>query len=65
LNPDLICDLSPFDEYRGKQVPSGYRSLSLHLKIQDKEKTLTDERVDQLVELVIKTLQDKWQITMR
>jgi phenylalanyl-tRNA synthetase beta subunit len=23
LNPDLICDLSPFDEYRGKQVPSG------------------------------------------
>jgi len=65
LNPDLICELSPFDEYRGKQVPSGYRSLSLHLKIQDKEKTLTDERVDQLVELVIKTLQDKWQITMR
>lgn len=65
LDPELICELTPFDEYRGKQVPPGFRSLSLHMKIQDKEKTLTDERVDQLVEFVIKTLQDKWQITMR
>lgn len=65
LSPELISELKVFDEFRGKQIPEGLRSLSLHIKIQDKEKTLTDERVDQLVESVIKKLQDTWQINMR
>lgn len=64
-SPELISELKIFDEFRGKQIPEGLRSLSLHLRIQDKEKTLTDERVDQLVESIIKKLQDTWQITMR
>lgn len=65
VSPELISELKVFDEFRGKQIPEGLRSLSLHIKIQDKEKTLTDERVDQLVESVIKKLQDTWQINMR
>ncbi|MDD4310482.1 MAG: phenylalanine--tRNA ligase subunit beta, partial [Candidatus Cloacimonetes bacterium] len=65
IDSELIKELSVFDEYRGKQIPEGFRSLSLHIKFQDKEKTLTDERIDQLVDSVIKKLMLTWQINMR
>jgi phenylalanyl-tRNA synthetase beta chain len=65
MDSELISELKAFDEYRGKQIPEGFRSLSLHIKFQDKEKTLTDERIDQMIDLVKKKLQDTWQITMR
>ncbi len=65
VDKQLIQSVSIFDEYRGKQVPAGFRSLSLHLAIQDSEKTLTDERVDQLIASVLKMLQERWQISLR
>jgi len=65
VDKELTDAVQVFDEYRGKQIPAGFRSLSLHLRILDKEKTLTDERVDQLVESVIIKLQETWQIKMR
>lgn len=61
----LVRSVEVFDEYRGKQVTEGNRSISLRLTIQDMEKTLTDERVDQLIATVVKTLVDKWNINMR
>jgi len=39
--------------------------LTLRLKFRDKEKTLTDERVDYLIDLIIKKLRETWQIKMR
>ncbi len=65
VDPSLIQAVSIFDEYHGKQVPAGLRSLSLHLFLQDSEKTLTDERVDQTVASVLKMLSAAWQIKMR
>lgn len=65
LDPELVRDVQAFDEYRSKQIPEGFRSLSLHLVLQDQEKTLTDERVDKLMASVQKTLTEKFEITMR
>ncbi len=65
LNTDIIRAVKAFDEYRSEQIPQGFRSLSLHIEIQDQEKTLTDERVDKLMALVQKTLIEKFEITMR
>ncbi len=65
VDVSLIKDVKAFDEYRGKQIPAGFRSLSLRLIVQDAEKTLTDERIDQLIASVIRMLTDKWQIKMR
>lgn len=65
VDQNLISEITAFDEYRGKQIPQGKHSLTLRLKLMDKEKTLTDERVDYLVDSVIKKLVDTWQITMR
>ncbi len=64
-DPELIEELSVFDEYRSKQIPSGYRSVSIHLFLRDKQKTLTEERIEQVVESVVKKLQEKLQIIMR
>jgi len=61
----LITSVELFDEYRGKQVPEGFRSISIHIFARDREKTLTDERVEQLLASVIKMLDDRWQIKMR
>jgi phenylalanyl-tRNA synthetase beta chain len=61
----LIREITVFDEYRGKQVPEGFRSLSLHLILCDEEKTLTIQRVDEVLAQVIKMLQDKWQVKQR
>jgi phenylalanyl-tRNA synthetase beta chain len=65
VDRNLISSVSIFDQFRGKQIPEGCRSISLHLVLQDSEKTLTDERVDQLIASVIKRLTDTWQINMR
>lgn len=65
MAPDIIAEVTVFDEFHGKQIPSGMRSLSLHIKCQDQEKTLTDERIDVLIESIIKRLQENWQIKMR
>lgn len=65
INTDIIREVKVFDEYRSKQIPQGFRSLSLHITIQDQEKTLTDERLDELMVSVQKTLTDKFEIAMR
>jgi len=65
LDRDIISSVEVFDEYMGKQIPEGFRSLSLHIVFNDREKTLTIERIDALVESIIKMLQDQWQIKMR
>ncbi|MCB5270814.1 MAG: phenylalanine--tRNA ligase subunit beta [Candidatus Cloacimonetes bacterium] len=65
LNSAIIRDVNVFDEYRSEQIPQGFRSLSLHITIQDQEKTLTDERLDELMVSVQKTLTEKFEIAMR
>jgi phenylalanyl-tRNA synthetase beta chain len=64
-DPELIREVGVFDEYRGKQVPEGFRSISLRIIVQDNEKTLTDERVDQVIASVLQKLRGTWQINMR
>jgi phenylalanyl-tRNA synthetase beta chain len=65
VDVELITSVEVFDEYRGKQIPEGFRSLSIRLTLRDKEKTLTDERIDALVDSVVKLLIQECQIQMR
>jgi len=65
VDPELIKAVDVFDEYRGKQVPEGLRSVSVRLSMQDKEKTLTDERIEALVDSAVKLLTQECQIQMR
>jgi len=65
VEPYLIKDVNIFDEYRSKSIPDGLHSISLHIILQDYEKTLTEERVEQVIDSVIKMLENTWQIKMR
>jgi len=44
------------DEYRGKQVPEGKKSVTLRLKIGSLTKTLTSQEIEQVAATVIKRL---------
>jgi len=45
-----------FDLYRGDQIPSGKKSLAYSLRYRSKEKTLTDEGVNEIHSEIIKIL---------
>ncbi|MCB5246181.1 MAG: hypothetical protein LHW61_06035, partial [Candidatus Cloacimonetes bacterium] len=65
VEPYLIKEVNIFDEYRGKGIPNGWHSISLHIILQDCKKTLTEERVEQVIDSVRKMLENTWQIKMR
>ncbi len=65
VEPILTSAVSIFDQYLGKQVPEGFRSMTLRIVVQDSEKTLTDERVDQVLASVREMLISAWQVNMR
>ncbi len=64
-SPHTISDLTLTDEYRGKQIPQGFRSLTYRIVFNHPEKTLTDAEVDTIVESMIDILKLKWDIQLR
>ena len=46
IKSELLHGVSFVDEYRGKQVPAGKKSLTLRLSIGSKEKTLTSAEIE-------------------
>jgi phenylalanyl-tRNA synthetase beta chain len=48
-----------YDLYQGEQIDSDRRSLTYEITFRDKEKTLSDEEVDEIVRDIRKELEDK------
>jgi len=65
VQPDMIREVKLFDEFRGKQIPQGYRSLSFGMLFHSDVKTLTDETINALFTKVVNKLQEKFQIELR
>lgn len=61
----LIEEITLFDVYRGKQVASGKKSLAYSIRYRSREKTLTDEEVDDIHRKVISALKKAFGITLR
>lgn len=61
----LLVDFNIFDVYRGKGVPDGYKSVAVTLTLQDKQRTLLDEEVNELMNRVIKALDQQLHATLR
>ena len=53
---ELLRDVTFVDEYRGKQIPAGKKSLTVRLIIGTGEKTLTGAEIEQVANSVIKKL---------
>ncbi|MDD4156033.1 MAG: phenylalanine--tRNA ligase subunit beta [Candidatus Cloacimonetes bacterium] len=65
VNPKLIHNVTGFDEFTGKQIKEGFRSLSISLSIFSLTKTLTDEQIKSIMDNVINKLYEKYKIEMR
>ena len=61
----LVCDLAPFDVYRGKGIDSDKKSIAFRVSMQDTSRTLTDADVDREMERLIQALQEEFQAKLR
>ena len=52
----LLHSVTFIDEYRGKQVPEGEKSITIRMRIGSLKKTLTSEEIEAFVNTIIKRL---------
>lgn len=57
VDKNLIKDVSLFDVYQGDKLPEGTKSYAISMKIQDKDKTLTDAQIDKIMSKIQSQLQ--------
>ena len=56
---DKLRNVEIFDFYQGDQIPAGRKSLAFQLIFQDRERTLTEEEVNEEMEQIFKALTEK------
>jgi phenylalanyl-tRNA synthetase beta chain len=61
----LLESIELFDEYRGKGVPEGKRSLAFRLVYRADDRTLTDKDVEPVHQKVREVLEEKFQAELR
>ena len=61
----LLKDASFVDEYRGKQIPKGKKSVTIRLTIGSDEKTLTSQEIESAANQVMKKLGKKMGAELR
>lgn len=62
---NLLTDLVMFDVYQGKGIPENQKSMALGLTLQNVERTLTDNEVNDLFTNVLNMLQREFNATLR
>ena len=53
---ELLRDVLFVDEYKGKQIPAGKKSVTIRLVISSNEKTLTGPEIEQVANSVLKRI---------
>jgi len=61
----LIRRVELFDQYQGKRLASGKKSLTFALSFQSPDKTLTDEEVNPIFEKIVGRLSDQFGAALR
>ncbi len=51
--PDLVRSIEVFDDYRGRGLPENQKSLAIRVVMQDTERTLTDQEVEDAMQKLI------------
>lgn len=65
LAPDILENIRLFDVYRGKQLEDGKKSVAFSLRYRDKNKTLTDSRVDEAHGKIVEMLKERFGAVLR
>ncbi len=61
----LLETVTLFDEYKGKGVPEGQRSLAFRMFYRASNRTLTDQDIDPLQDKIRAALEKKFKVTLR
>jgi len=61
----VVTEIALFDQYRGKGVPEGQKSLAFRVVMQDTQKTLTDEEVDATMAKLVAVAAQKFGAELR
>ncbi len=64
-NLKFISDVDLIDEYESKDIGENKRSLTFRIVFQAKDRTLTDEEVNKMVEKIINELKNKFKAEIR
>ncbi len=62
---NLLFDLKLFDVYRGNGIDDGFKSLAIGLFMQDREKTLEEKDINQVVDRVVDALTRELHASLR
>jgi phenylalanyl-tRNA synthetase beta chain len=62
---DLLKNVEIFDFYKGKQIPTGKKSLAFHFTFQSMDRTLTEEEVNHLMEYIFASVHKSFQAKLR
>jgi phenylalanyl-tRNA synthetase beta chain len=60
-----VQSIEVFDEYRGKGVPENQKSLAIRVVMQDTQRTLTDQEVDDAVQKLVDTALNQCNASLR
>lgn len=63
--PVVVTEFALFDEYRGKGIEPGKKSLAFRVLMQDTQKTLTDAEVDAVVGQILSVLSNRFNAVLR
>ena len=63
--PGFVREVEVFDQYRGKGVEPGRKSLALRIVMQDTDRTLTDSEVEAVMASIREQLNEKLQAKPR
>ena len=61
----MVKDLKFVEEYRGKQIPAGKKSIMLSLKIGNDDSTMTSKQIEKKMNGIIKVLSNKCKAELR
>jgi len=61
----LVKQINLFDVYQGEKLPKGKKSYAVSFILQDKEKTLTDDKIEKTMNKILSNLTQKLNATLR
>ena len=59
VDPKLITNINVFDVYEGENIPENQKSIAINVTIQSSEKTLNENDLENINNLIIKTVESK------
>ena len=59
VDESLIKDIKVFDVYEGDNIPENQKSVAISVTIQSSERTLNENDLEKINNLIIKTVEDK------